>query len=313
MVIVIGDINVDVMMAVSHWPNEGGDALAHTVTWSNGGTGLNAATAIGRMGGQVRLWGRIGTDAAAKQITAFAAGARIELHDIQHDAHVATGLCVIPVTPSGERTFLSFRGANQYWHMPEQWPTTPGWLMVCGHALLSDPQRHHSIHALQFAQQHGWQTVIDMCEPLTDHLANIMSALPQPLTLLCGNEAEMQALAALPLASYAHICITKRGAAGASAVSASDTWHAPAFVVEACDTTGCGDTFVAVCSLALAHGATVPQALLVANAAGALTASRRGAADILPTHADVCALLQQHAHALPTWLVQLAHPDNTRH
>ncbi|MCE2853527.1 MAG: carbohydrate kinase family protein [Chloroflexaceae bacterium] len=302
MVIVIGDINVDVMMAVSHMPCEGGDALAHTVTWSNGGTGLNAATAVARMGGAVRLWGRIGTDAAANQITEFTTGVRIQMHDIQHDAQIATGLCVIPVTSSGERTFLSFRGANQYWQLPTQWPTPAGWLMVCGHALLSDPQRQSSISALRHAQQQGWHTVIDVCEPLTPQFDGIMAQLPHALTLLCGNDAEMQVLAKFPVASYAQYCITKRGAAGATAVSASQTWHAPGFVVDAIDTTACGDTFVAVCCYALARGATLADALTVANAAGALTARRRGAADIVPTRAEVCALLHQHAIALPDWL-----------
>lgn len=302
MVIVIGDINVDVMMALAQWPHEGGDALAHTVTWSNGGTGLNAATAIGRLGGHVRLWGRVGNDPAANQIQRIVQSAHIDICDLQYDTHMATGLCVIPVTPRGERTFLSYRGANQQWQVPQMWPTSPGWLMVCGHALLSDPQRHNAILALQYAQTHGWHTVIDVCEPLTPHMSDIMAQLPSPLTLLCGNEAEMRAMAPLPLAHYATCCITKLGARGARAQTAHNTYDAPGFVVDAIDTTACGDTFVAACSLALSHGSSLADALCVANAAGALTASRRGAADIVPTRTEVVEFLRQHAIVPPLWL-----------
>lgn len=302
MVIVIGDINVDVMMAVSHWPTEGSDAAAHTITWSNGGTGLNAATAIARMGGQVRLWGRIGADPAATQVYTSAVHAGIDVVDIQRDTQIPTGICVIPVTPGGERTFLSFRGANQYWRLPTAWPAPTGWVMVCGHALLSDPQRQHAIYALQQAQAQGWSTVLDVCERLTPHLADILANLALPLTLLCGNQHEMQALADIPLARYALTRITKRGAEGADAHGTNGYIHSPGFVVDAVDSTACGDTFVAVCTWALACGATLPGALQVANAAGALTASRRGAADIVPTRAEVIAMLQQHAIAVPPWL-----------
>ena len=303
MLIVIGDINVDVMLAIAHWPHEGGDTLAHTATWSSGGTGLNAATAIGRIGGAVRLWGRVGTDASANQVIQLATAAQIDISDIQRDSAIPTGLCVIPVTPHGERTFLSYRGANQQWHVPTHWPDTPGWVMVCGHALLSDPQRHNAIMALQYAQQHGWHTVVDVCDPLAPHVDTVMAQLSQPLTLLCGNHAEMRAMAAFPLERYAHTRITKLGAGGAHAAYDTHQLHAAGFAVDAVDTTGCGDTFVAVCSWALSLGAPLHDALQVANAAGAITASRRGAADIIPGYTDVFTFLQERAIPIPSWFL----------
>lgn len=304
MLTIIGDINVDLLMALAEWPHEGGDALAHTVTWSSGGTGINSAVAVARVGGTVRLWGRVGSDPAATQALTIARAAGVDLQGIQHDPHIPTGLCVIPVTTGGERTFLSYRGANQAWQFPTDWSTTPGWLHVCGHALLSDPQRASAIHALCYAQQHGWQTSIDLCEPLTHHFDQIISQLPQPLSVLLGNQAEMLAVAAYH-ASAAPICITKQGAAGALVSSAGQITHYPAFVVDAIDTTACGDTFASVCVLALSHDAPLADAVLVANAAGAITASRRGAADIVPTHTEVCALLTQHLQPIPPWLATM--------
>jgi ribokinase len=291
-------------MALAEWPHEGGDALAHTVTWSSGGTGINSAVAVARMGGTVRLWGRVGSDPAAAHALTIARAVAVDLQDIQHDSHIPTGLCVIPVTTGGERTFLSYRGANQAWQCPSDWPTTPGWLHVCGHALLSDPQRASAVHALRYAQQHGWQTSIDLCEPLTHYFDTIISQLPHPLSVLLGNQAEMQAVAAYH-ASAAPICITKQGAAGAIVSSAGQLTHYPAFGVDAIDTTACGDTFASVCVLALSHGAPLADAVVVANAAGAITASRRGAADIVPTHTEVSALLTQHQQPIPPWLATM--------
>jgi len=55
----------------------------------------------------------------------------------------------------------------------------------------------------------------------------------------------------------------------------------------------------------LTQGAPIADAVVVANAAGAITASRRGAADIVPTHTEVCALLQHHQQPIPLWLATM--------
>lgn len=301
---IIGDINVDVLMALAEWPCEGGDAHAHTVTWSSGGTGINSAVAVARMGGSVRLWGRVGSDSAATHALTIARATGVDLQGIQHDATIPTGLCVIPVTASGERTFLSYRGANQYWQFSHDWPATPSWLHVCGHALLSDPQKTNTIHALKHAQRHGWQTSIDLCAPLTDYFDAIINQLAHPLSVLLGNQVEMQRTTACH-ARAALVCITKQGAMGASVAVTNQVTHYPGFVVDAIDTTACGDTFASVCVWALTHGAPLADAVCVANAAGAITASRRGAADIVPTHHEVCALLHHHHQPIPPWLATM--------
>ena len=302
-VTVIGDMNVDVSLAIDAWPHEGGDVLAHAVTWSSGGTGLNCAVAIARLGFPVRLWSRVGRDPAADQVLNTARDAGVDIGAVQHDTAHATGLCIIPVTPGGERTFLSARGANVQWHAPAQPTDGPGWLHVCGHALLADPQRSQTINALRRAHAAGWQTSLDLCDPLAPLLIPILAQIDAPLTVLMGNEREV---AAVPraLGSDAQILVTKRGARGAAVSIGAERITHPGYVVDAIDTTACGDTFGGVFCSALFHGASVVDALAVANAAGALTASRRGAADIEPTRREICRFLIDQQHNLPLWLTQ---------
>ena len=300
---IIGDMNVDISLAITAWPNEGGDVLANAVTWSSGGTGLNCAVAVARLGYSVSLWSRVGHDAAADQVIRTAQQAGVNVSAVQRDPTVATGVCVIPVTPSGERTFLSFRGANVQWDVPALTLPAAGWLHVCGHALLTDPQRAQSIVALQRAQAAGWQTSIDLCDPLAPLLMPILSQLRAPLRVVMGNEREIASVET-DLAPYAHMVMTKRGARAATAYHRqAHTSHA-GFVVDAIDTTACGDTFGGVFCAALLHGAPLDDALTVANAAGALTASRRGAADIEPTRAEIIAFLATNNCPIPLWLAQ---------
>jgi ribokinase len=304
MLIIIGDINVDINLALSHWPDEGGDAVAHTATWSSGGTGLNSAIAVARMGGTPHLWGRVGTDPAAHQLRTSAHKNAINTDAIQIDSRLPTGLCVIPVSPNGERTFLSYRGANTAWQVPDEWPDGVHWLHVCGHALVGDIQRESALTTLQMAHARGWQTSIDLCEALAPQLDQLQAFVGQ-LAVLLGNNDEMriaQQHARKPIHQYAQTVITKRGAAGCEAIDLHGVHTSAGFVVDAIDTTACGDTFASICVWGLMQGYPLAEVLIVANAAGAITASRRGAADITPTCDEVSTLIAQQRMYVPAWL-----------
>jgi ribokinase len=67
--------------------------------------------------------------------------------------------------------------------------------------------------------------------------------------------------------------------------------HVPGFVVSPVDTVGAGDAFNGGLATALAARLPVEDGLVVANAAGALTCTRRGAMDALPSRDDVRRLL----------------------
>jgi ribokinase len=84
------------------------------------------------------------------------------------------------------------------------------------------------------------------------------------------------------------------GAAGAVAVDKNGAVRVPGFPVAAIDTVGAGDAFSGTLAASLAAGAPIADALLVANAAGALTCTRPGAVDAMPTREEVLALMERH-------------------
>jgi ribokinase len=67
----------------------------------------------------------------------------------------------------------------------------------------------------------------------------------------------------------------------------------PAFAVQAVDTVGAGDAFNAGLAVALAEGATLPDAARFASAAAALATTRKGAATAMPRRAEVDRLMNQ--------------------
>jgi rfaE bifunctional protein kinase chain/domain len=72
-----------------------------------------------------------------------------------------------------------------------------------------------------------------------------------------------------------------RGAHGISAAArGSKIFHLPAFSHEVFDVTGAGDTVVAVLTLALVSGATLREAVALANAAASIVVEKIGTSQV---------------------------------
>jgi ribokinase len=81
------------------------------------------------------------------------------------------------------------------------------------------------------------------------------------------------------------------GAQGALLVRQGEVRHFPAFPVMPIDTTAAGDAFNGVLAAALLEGRGLAEAIVRANAAGALCVTKRGAQEALPTRPEIEALL----------------------
>jgi sugar/nucleoside kinase (ribokinase family) len=89
-------------------------------------------------------------------------------------------------------------------------------------------------------------------------------------------------------------CVTL-GASGALMTDGKNIYREPAVAVTAVDTTGAGDIFRGAFIHALLRGDTPRAMLRFANAAAAISCTRRGAIDSVPTMADVDALTSDAA------------------
>jgi ribokinase len=92
--------------------------------------------------------------------------------------------------------------------------------------------------------------------------------------------------------------VIKLGERGCLVSAAQGDVRQPAFAVDAVDTTGCGDAFAAGFIHARLRDAPPDDCAALANAIGALVATRAGAAEALPSRAELQAFLAAHAPAL---------------
>ncbi len=196
MLLVIGDSNADGAARAAVFPREGEDAPIEDFRWSSGGAGVNVATAFVRLGGRARLLSRTGTDATAAIALAAAEGSGVELGYLQRDPLHTTGVCVVLVSPGGERTFLSHRGANAALAPPSEgvWEGVRR-LHVCGHALLEGAQRTTTLALLAEARASRVPVSLDLCLPLIARYGVGLYEQFPSFDVVFTNEAELFRLA----------------------------------------------------------------------------------------------------------------------
>jgi sugar/nucleoside kinase (ribokinase family) len=159
---------------------------------------------------------------------------------------------------------------------------------------VDDVDQRAAIRAAGIARESGIVVTSDI-DRLTDRTRDLIDAVTIPIfaehvpTRVTGLPGQEDALRRLRQPHHRLLCVTL-GAQGAMALDQDGIHHAPAFHVEAVDTTGAGDVFRAGVIYALLRGWPTPDLLRFANAAAAVSCTRLGALGGIPTLDEVEAL-----------------------
>ena len=160
---------------------------------------------------------------------------------------------------------------------------------------VDDVDQAAAILAARLARGSGVQVTSDI-DRLTERTPELIEAVTIPIfaehvpTRLTGFHDHEQALQALRQGHHRILCVTL-GERGAIAIDAAGVHYAPAFAVNAVDTTGAGDVFRAGFIYALLHEWPTDEILRFANAAAAVSCTRLGALGGIPTLAEIEALV----------------------
>jgi ribokinase len=156
--------------------------------------------------------------------------------------------------------------------------------------------------ALKMAREEGLLTVLDPApaQPLSDELLALVDILTpnegEALALLGQAARRLTPADAAPIAALLRqrgprTVIVKLGDQGCFADDGTRAQHYPGFQVTAVDTTSAGDTFNAALAIALAEDNDLPASIRFANAAAAISVTRRGAQASAPSRSEVDALI----------------------
>ena len=161
-ILVVGEVLTDILAYVEDPIAVASDTRAR-IQMRPGGTGGNVAAWIAKVGGQVRLAGRIGDDASGRELERDLRERGVDLQLIRTPG-VATGAVVALIDAEGERTMLPDAGANAHLapeDLSDELLEEVRHLHLSGYVLLDERSRPAALAALEKARKNDLTTSID--------------------------------------------------------------------------------------------------------------------------------------------------------
>ena len=257
-----------------------------------GGQMATAMCACARLGLRARYAGVTGTDENGRRVRLELQRRGIDLTDlIIRDAQNQFAVILVDQT-NGDRIVLWDR--DERLMMRER--DIPIEAIAAARVLhVDDVDQAAAIRAANVAREWNVATTSDI-DRLTDRTAELIDAVTIPIfaehvpARVTGINDQEQALGALRQPHHRLLCVTL-GERGAMALDHDGIHYAPAFHVDAVDTTGAGDVFRAGFIYALIRGWPTEEILRFSNAAAALSCTHLGALGGIPSLEEVEALV----------------------
>jgi ribokinase len=294
---VVGSLNMDFVVQVERLPRPGETVLGGGFATIPGGKGANQAVAAGRLGGRVRMVGRVGEDVFGRQLRENLAAAGVDAECVLATAGTPSGVALIFVQAGGQNQIVVASGANGRLAPEDVVPALQG--AGGGFLLLQLESPIETIEAAAaLGRRQGLSVVLDPApaRPLADALLGSVDVLTpnesEAMVLLDRREGAVSLEDAPEVARALRrrgprAVVLKLGEKGAFLDDGSGGRHVPGLKVEATDATAAGDTFNGALAVVLAEGRPMAEALAFANAAAAISVTRLGAQASIPVRAEV--------------------------
>ncbi len=259
---------------------------SHTV--SCGGQMATALAACAALGLRPAYVGAVGSDSNGAIVRRELAGRGIDLtHVVTREA--ANQFAVITVDEhTGERIVLWDRDDR----LMLQAADVPEALIASARLVhVDDVDEESAIRAATLARAAGVPATSDL-DRVTDRTAELVAAVSIPIfaehvvPALTGEPDPERGLRKLRQTHAGMLCLTL-GPRGSMMLVDDRLYVEPGFAVKAVDTTGAGDVFRAGFIHAVLNGAGPAEILRFANAAAAVSCTRAGALNSVPSLADV--------------------------
>jgi ribokinase len=296
---VIGSINMDMVTRTDKFPKPGETRRGSSFQTIPGGKGANQAVALSRLGIPTIMAGRLGDDLYGRMYLDHFQKTGTNVEALGMDAKVGSGIAAIEVDDAGENHIVVVPGAND--------TCTPEWfngifplIADCDIFLLQLEIPLETVQAALNKLHDLHKTIIldpAPARPLSRELlskVNIVTPNATELVTITGDMPESAGIQerANHLLALGVSCVVHKSGSSGAFIATKDSWkHIPSFKVKAVDSTAAGDTFNGGLAAGLAMGWELEKAVVLANAAAALSVTKLGAQTGMPTMEEAMALM----------------------
>jgi ribokinase len=297
-IVVIGSLNMDIVAVAARLPLAGETISGIQYLNEPGGKGANQAYAASKLGGDVVMLGRVGTDDHGKHMRANLEAMGCDVGGLK-SIEGSSGVAVIFVAQSGQNSIVVVPGANQR-YLASDVRADAHFLTGAHFVLLQlETPMETVVAAAHAAKSVGARVILDPAPAPKDFSQELL----RNVDILTPNESEAAQLVGasgttLSLeeardigrqlqSSGPKIVIMKLGAQGCLLVEREVVTAIPPPVVKAVDTTAAGDVFNGALAVACSEGASLLEACRFATCAAALSVTRLGAQRSMPSRSEV--------------------------
>lgn len=298
-ILVIGSINMDLLLLTPRLPSIGETMLSEEYRFGPGGKGANQAVACAMLGGETSFVCKIGNDAFGEQLRKSLMDKDVITDYVTASPDKQSGFAVILLDEEGNNRIIVHLASNL--DLSKRDIDQAFQQNYDGMLIQFEIAEEIVIYACELAKSKGIPFIVDTGPALNFPLEQI-----QGMEILSPNETETAALCginpvsqadcimaaeALARRSQAKHIVLKMGENGAFWYNNGITKRYPAHTIKAVDTTAAGDVFTAAMAVQYLQHGDMGRAIRYANAAGALTVTKAGAQESIPSVEDVVCLL----------------------
>jgi ribokinase len=301
-IVVVGSINMDIINRVQSFPGVGETIPSVGTEFGLGGKGANQAAAANRFGSSVTLLGAVGKDSFGIELLTLLEKENVPTqHIIKKEG--LSGLAFITVDELGNNQIILSSGANGIIKAPDDL-----FLEELDFAQALIVQNEIPWEVTQFMIEEAWNRklkVVANPAPVDNFPVDILPMIH----FLVLNEHEAEAITGISInvdfdaiKAANHILllggnsvVITLGEKGVVYLDKNDRLiKRKAIKVRAVDTTAAGDTFIGVFVSSLITGKSIQDSLNFASAAAALTVTRKGAMESIPSFKEVQAFIDRN-------------------
>jgi D-beta-D-heptose 7-phosphate kinase/D-beta-D-heptose 1-phosphate adenosyltransferase len=261
------------------------------------GGAANVANNLRELGGAVDLIGVIGNDESGLQLKNELAAKGIHSTGLITDIERRTTTKMRVVTTRNQQVSrIDFESDHEAGNAIEEALASQVDMRARSSQviLVSDYQkgvvtRRSMAHVLAFGHSNGVPVIVDPKVPHIDYYAGAALVTPNHIeaesatnSRISSHDDARRASTALRQRVGVESVLITRGEHGMWLDHAGTDGYLPAAAREVADVTGAGDTVIATLALAIAAGATMPEAARLANEAAGIVVGRFGAATVSP-------------------------------
>lgn len=297
---VIGSLNMDLVTSVDNFPKSGETIFGGSFKTFPGGKGANQAVALGRLGADVLMVGKVGEDIYGETYIETLKNNNVRYEGVHMENGISSGVAVIQVNRKGENNIVVVPGANaevDIKYIESKWsiiekadiflfqleipiPTvidTMKKLKAQGKTIILDPAPAAKLPDEIFKY-------IDYITPNETELETLVEKKIE-------NEEDIRNAANILFNKGVKVIIAKQGSKGASIIKKDEYVSICGFKVKTVDTTAAGDSFNAGFAFALAEGKSLEECVKFGNAVGAISTTALGAQEAMPTYEVVSKII----------------------